>query len=197
MGKRIDRAVLGMAAATLFYLFFLNAWGSIPLACGAAFACCLSLGRILRRRPIRRRVGARQARTELLRIAGLPDDFEGYTILVLSDLHGDYLGDRQVKLLNIVTAQSYDIAILCGDMVGKKGDDKPLLDLLAGMATSRPTFFIAGDEDPQPILNAANGGGRVKADYVLAAESHGAVFLDRPQRIQVGKSAVWLMPESI
>ena len=74
MGKRIDRAVLGMAGATGFYLFFLSAWGSIPLACAAAFACCLSLGCILRRRPVRRRVGARQAGAELLRIAGLPDD---------------------------------------------------------------------------------------------------------------------------
>ena len=74
MGKRIDRALLGMAAATVLYLFFLNAWGSIPLACGTAFGGCLSLDHILRMHPIRKHVGARQARAELLRIAGLPDD---------------------------------------------------------------------------------------------------------------------------
>ena len=138
-----------------------------------------------------------------LSIAGLPDDFEGYTILVLSDLHGDYLGDRQVKLLNIVTAQSYDIAILCGDMVGKKGDDKPLLDLLAGMATSRPTFFIAGDEDPGPLLDAPRAiqSGTLEefvlADWIVNAEEAGAIYLDTATPIQVGASTLWLTPADL
>ena len=36
MGKYIDQIVFGGLAAAGLYLFFLNAWGSIPLAAGLA-----------------------------------------------------------------------------------------------------------------------------------------------------------------
>jgi len=73
MAAFIDRTALGILGATAYYLFFLNAWGSIPLACGAAFACTVLSRWLLLGLPVRRRVTAAQARAELLRIAGLDD----------------------------------------------------------------------------------------------------------------------------
>ena len=48
MGEIIDHAALSAFGAAGYYLFFLNAWGSVPLACAAAFACCALAGRFLR-----------------------------------------------------------------------------------------------------------------------------------------------------
>ena len=55
MGNRIDRAALLILGAAGLYLFFLNAWHSIPLACAAAFVCGALLRRLAVRRPGRGR----------------------------------------------------------------------------------------------------------------------------------------------
>ena len=73
MATFIDHAALGLLGASAYYLFFLNAWGSIPLACGAAFICAVLSRWLLRGLPVRRYATAAQARMELLRIAGLDD----------------------------------------------------------------------------------------------------------------------------
>ena len=73
MGKYIDQIVFGGLAAAGLYLFFLNAWGSIPLAAGLALLCA-SLGRkLVKERPHKRKASAAQTRGALLRLAGLND----------------------------------------------------------------------------------------------------------------------------
>lgn len=73
MGRVIDRFVLSALAAAGLYLFFLNAWGSIPLACALAFVCA-ALGRFVATRiPRPRRATLAWARSELTRLAALPD----------------------------------------------------------------------------------------------------------------------------
>lgn len=73
MGKRIDHAALWALAAGGYYLVFLNAWGSIPLACILAFAACALTQRALKGVRLPRRAPAAQARAELLRIAAMAD----------------------------------------------------------------------------------------------------------------------------
>ena len=129
-----------------------------------------------------------------LAIAGLSPDFEGYTILLMSDLQGQSMGDQQAKLLSVVNQQNYDIAILAGDMVGKKGVAQPLLDLLSG---------IAGDSDPGPMLDEprALSSGTLEQftleDWIVQAEELGATYLDTSTAIKVGASTLWLTPASL
>lgn len=73
MAAFIDRAALSVLGAIGFYVFFLNAWDSIPLACGAAFACGVLSRWLIKGLPVKRHATAAQARSELLRIAGLDD----------------------------------------------------------------------------------------------------------------------------
>lgn len=73
LAESIDRAALGLIGAVAWYLLFLNAWGSIPLACGLAFLCAALSHALLRGLPRVRRATAAQARAELLRVAGLDD----------------------------------------------------------------------------------------------------------------------------
>ena len=72
-GEKIDRLALLILCAAGFYLFFLNAWHSIPLACALAFSCCTFLQRILHRRPSRWRCSVGRAESELMRLACLPE----------------------------------------------------------------------------------------------------------------------------
>lgn len=73
MGKRIDRAVLWALLAAGFYVFYLNAWGDILLACLAAFVSCALLRRLFSRVRLPRRMPATQAKAALWRVAALSD----------------------------------------------------------------------------------------------------------------------------
>ena len=73
MGIYIDRIVFTSLAAAGLYLFFLNAWGSIPLAMALAFACTVLGRRLIAVRPRRRQASLSRVRGELLRLAGLSD----------------------------------------------------------------------------------------------------------------------------
>ncbi len=71
MAAILDRVVFTSLAATTLYVFFLNAWGSIPVAAGLSFLCVALGRRLIEARP--RRASLRRAREALLRLAGLPD----------------------------------------------------------------------------------------------------------------------------
>lgn len=73
MSAFIDRTALSILSTIGFYLFFLNAWDSIPLACSAAFVCAALSRWLLGGLPLNRHVTAAQARSELMRIAELDD----------------------------------------------------------------------------------------------------------------------------
>lgn len=74
MGRAIDRFVLGALAAAGLYLFFLNAWGSIPLAAALALGGAALLRGLSQGRPKRKRPSGAQVRQALLRLAGLDDE---------------------------------------------------------------------------------------------------------------------------
>ena len=112
MGKRIDRAAGLLLSATGMYLFFLNAWQNIPLACAMSFAGSALLGHLVRRRPAREKMSARQARAELLRIAGLPDAEAAAALEAL--VRGRYPGED----CRVVPALKHPEANLnCGDVM--------------------------------------------------------------------------------
>ena len=79
----IDRVALNLLGAAAYYLFFQQATGNIPLACGAAFACTALSRMLLRGLPITHRATAAQARAELMRIAGLSDEDAGKVLETL------------------------------------------------------------------------------------------------------------------
>ncbi len=132
-------------------------------------------------------------------IAGLSKDLEGYTILLLSDMHGRSFGTRQATLLRAINGESYDMMILAGDMVGKGGDAQPLYDLLDGLSGNKPVYFVAGDSDPGPLLETPRVvegllEQYVLEDWILGAMERGAIYLDSPESVTVESSRLWLTP---
>lgn len=132
---------------------------------------------------------------EPVTITGLDSTFEGFRVLLISDLHGRRLGAEQQRLRDALRLESYRAVCLTGDMVGPSGDPEPLLELLRVFPEDVPVYLIAGDEDPQPLAAAADG--QVKAPYIRAAEEAGAIYLDSPQRLTIGKRSLWFMPATL
>ena len=74
LGKCIDRAALLALGTTGYYLFLLNAWHSIPVACVGAFACVILTDRIIRALPLKRRANRGRIRAELHRLSSLDEE---------------------------------------------------------------------------------------------------------------------------
>ena len=132
-------------------------------------------------------------------MVGLPEDLEGYRILLLSDLNGRRFGDEQATILREIGTLDYDAVFFVGDMVGSGGDPQPFYELLEGLPSSKPVYFIAGDSDPQPVLDVTRDiTGTVEqmvlADWILGAIERGATYVDAPVELNVGDSSIWISP---
>ncbi len=126
-------------------------------------------------------------------VPNLPPSLENFRILHVSDLHGLYFGPHQEQVQAAIASAQYDIVCVTGDITGKDGDIGAFLELLK-LFGGKPVYFIPGDEDPAALISAPHGSESPLADYIRAAQSQGAVYLDAPVRIDRGKATIWLCP---
>ena len=134
-------------------------------------------------------------RTETVRIKGLSEALDGFTILQISDLKGESFGREQSRLAAALGKRSFDLVVLTGDMVSPDGDAQPLyalLDRLAEIAPGVPVCFIAGDSDPEPASLAHAANGSPLAPWVLGSQARGATLLSSPWRLERGGQTLWL-----
>lgn len=135
-------------------------------------------------------------------VVGLPDDLEGYRIVVLSDMNGRRFGDSQSLLLRTLNGIKYDAIFCLGDMVGKGGNPQPFWEFLEGLKNPNKVYFICGDSDPGPYLSSARGTEGVLSqlileDWILGAIERGANYVDAPISIPVKKSTLWISPATM
>ena len=129
-------------------------------------------------------------------LPNMSNAYEGLSILHLSDLHGAGFGEKQERLYTQIRFENYQAVCLTGDMIGKRGDVQPLLDLLQRIPNDIPVFLIAGDDDPEPLDWQGNNP-LIQADYIRQAEEKGAIYLDSPQKVNFGGQAVWFAPAQL
>ena len=135
-------------------------------------------------------------------VVGLPEDMEGYRIVVLSDLNGRRFGDSQSLLLRTLNGIKYDAIFCLGDMVGKSGNAQPFWEFLEGLKRPEKVYFICGDSDSGPYLPSARGTEGVLSqlileDWILGAIERGANYVDAPISIPVKKSTLWISPATM
>ena len=131
-------------------------------------------------------------------IPSLPGGLQNFRILHLSDLHGAYFGKNQEGIASAIRNLRYNIVVITGDSTGQDGDFTALTEVLELIDGQVPVFLVAGDEDPPAIQTTARINRQVKAEYVLAAEKMGAIYLDAPYRLAVNRSTnLWLCPDSL
>ena len=135
-------------------------------------------------------------------IVGLPDDLEGYRVVVMSDMNARRFGDSQSLLLRTLNNLKYDAIFCLGDMVGKSGNAEPFWEFLDGLKRPEKVYFICGDSDPGPYINGARGTEGILSelileDWILGAIERGAHFVDAPMNIAVKKANLWISPASM
>lgn len=82
-----------------------------------------------------------------VKMPGLPKDFEGFTILHLTDLHSKEYGHKQEQLLQLINRESFDMVAITGDVVDKRNQDmQPALSLVEGLS-AKPVFFVPGNHE--------------------------------------------------
>ena len=133
---------------------------------------------------------------ETVTVPNMPSSLENFRILHISDLHGLYFGQHQEQLKAALGSARYDIVCVTGDITGEDGDIGAFREMMK-LFGEKPVFFIPGDEDPPPLVTEPHGKLNAKADYILAAEATGAIYLDAPVKIARGKNGLWLAPEWI
>lgn len=126
-------------------------------------------------------------------VSDLPNALEGVRFLHMSDLHGRMFGRKQDALLKPVADTNYRAVCLTGDMVGRGNDPWPLVQLIKTLPGDVPVLFVAGDDDPAPY-DLSPDAQSAHANWVRAAEAAGAVFLETPYRLDIGKSTLWFLP---
>jgi uncharacterized protein len=102
---------------------------NMPLAQATIEAVLRATGIYWRGRANARKV---QLRRNDVRIAHLPEAFDGFTILHLSDLHADMSAPALGRVNEMVRDLAYDLCVLTGDYRGPTfGDCRPCLEALA------------------------------------------------------------------
>ena len=135
--------------------------------------------------------------TQSVTVPGLTSSMNNFRILHISDLHGQFFGAHQERLMLAVNQARFDIAIITGDVTDSQGNCDAFLMLIDLLRERAPVYFIPGDDDPPPILSTPHEGKSAKADYIRAAEEHGAIYVDAPQRLEFGRNAIWIWPVQI
>lgn len=139
-----------------------------------------------------------ELKQEKVSVMGLDKALEGFSVLHITDLHAAAVGSDADLWRELLYGKSFHAVVLGGDMVGASGDYEPLLSLIHTLRQIKkdvPIYFIAGDEDPAPVVSTPQGTPEALAEWVRAAQQLGATYLDAPVMQQVGKRRVWFVPE--
>ena len=111
-------------------------------------------------------------------IDDLPEVFDGFTILQISDLHEKEFGENQEHLINTINEINYDIVAITGDMQNENlQNDEPLLALLDGIKNKKYIFYVSGNDGPK---------------FSVKLEDKGCISLDTPYEIKRGNSSIMI-----
>ncbi|BES64406.1 metallophosphoesterase [Gottschalkiaceae bacterium SANA] len=77
----------------------------------------------------------------------LPDHFDKYKILQISDLHNHRFGSKQNRLLKSIETISPDLIVVTGDLIDRRRYDlEPIRELLANFP-KLPTYYVSGNHE--------------------------------------------------
>ena len=78
----------------------------------------------------------------------VPEAFNGYKILHISDLHNKSFGKDQIKLLEKIKEESPDIIVITGDLVDRrKYNLEVALSFVKGAVKISPVYYVSGNHE--------------------------------------------------
>lgn len=105
--------------------------------------------------------------------ARLPDTFDGFRVVHLSDLHRVRFGKDNFRLVEKVQQAKPDIIALTGDFVEGDTDLAEIESLCAQLVQIAPTYFVSGNHDA--------GSGRLREIGTMMARC-GVIYLQNSYR---------------
>lgn len=132
-------------------------------------------------------------------ISNLPEEFENFTILQITDLHSKYFGDNQERLTKLINNQQYDFLVFTGDM-GNIYDDNnnAFIDLIEGINNKNFVFYVAGNSGPYVFENEGlrffyNSSRNLKKNEMAdILESYGIHLMDQVYGLKRGDNTLWI-----
>jgi len=78
----------------------------------------------------------------------LPDSFEGFKIVQISDLHNENFGNKQSSLIEKVRMEKPDLIIITGDLIDSSHPDlDSVMNLILGIKDLAPIYFVSGNHE--------------------------------------------------
>ncbi|MCR6096291.1 metallophosphoesterase [Salipaludibacillus agaradhaerens] len=129
---------------------------------------------------------------ETIFIEELPEEFEGFKILQITDLHGKMFGSEQRRLVDAINDVSYDAIVFTGDMLkdDTSTDYAPTYQLLEGLSNLDNALFVTGNTDPhhfEPVTKRTVK----KDDFIEGMIERGIEPLDSIYTISRGESKLF------
>lgn len=84
--------------------------------------------------------------------AGLPEEFSGYRIAQVSDLHNAQFGEHNRRLLEKLADARPDVIVLTGDLIDSRRTDVAVsLTFARGAAAIAPTYYVPGNHESRDL----------------------------------------------
>ena len=90
--------------------------------------------------------GLQTTRAEVA-LPGLPQGFDGYRIVHLSDLHGHQYGEDSGELLDRVREEGPDLIVITGDLIDQESQLAMVPALARGLAAVAPAYYVTGNHE--------------------------------------------------
>lgn len=82
------------------------------------------------------------------RNAKVPVEFDGYTIVQISDLHNKRFGEEQSRLLKHIEKAAPDVIFITGDLIDASHTDiDAAMELIDGAVTLAPVYYVSGNHE--------------------------------------------------
>lgn len=128
-------------------------------------------------------------KTAEIPIDKLPDEFDGFKILQITDLHSKTFGKKQKRLLKIINSLQYDMIAITGDMENMEdADSAPFFNLLDGIKNKKLAFYINGNAGPFAFDEQTG----INTDKGEIIKEKGCILLKEPYEIKLNKASVWV-----
>jgi hypothetical protein len=92
-------------------------------------------------------------------IRRLPEEFEGFRIVHLSDLHIAETGDREKKLPAMVNSVGADAVVITGDFAHTHEGDEPAASIVSQFRAKHGVWGVMGNLDSNRTVEACRNAG--------------------------------------
>lgn len=116
----------------------------------------------------------------------IPESFNNFKIVQISDTHNDYYGDKLIDLTNKVKKEKPDIIVITGDLVdAQRYNVKNTLEFIDAIKDIAPIYFVYGNHD------IGIEGDSHYTRMVEDLEDRGVIFLNiKKDTITIGEDSI-------